>query len=276
MIISKENTPKNLFDIELRTLQGSVFDWNTCKGKKILIVNTASECGFTKQYKDLQNLYERYHETLEIIGVPCNQFGKQEPGGAKDIESFCEINFGVTFPLTEKMEVKGEHQHPLYRWLTDKKFNVKPGGTINWEQDPLAAILDMEAVYNLSANPAPLLDNQFYSRGISTDVVIKLTGELESPDIGFNIEFPGSNSIIQSELEYRLQDPTVEERNAIFLLAQGSFVSDQSGITEQAITGNIAQSVSSYLNQLLSSNDDKFKLGINYEQSQQLSTEADI
>ncbi len=161
--------------------------------------------------------------------------------------------------------VTGQYNY-RYGGIIDKTFDVRPGGTIIWQQDPLGAILNMEAVYNLNANPAPLLDNQGYSRSISTDVVIGLTGELESPNIDFEIEFPGTNSIIQSELEYRLQDPTVEENNAIFLLAQGSFVNDQNGINEQAITGTLTQSVTSMLNQLLSSNDDKIKLGVDYQQ----------
>lgn len=161
--------------------------------------------------------------------------------------------------------VTGEYN---YKWggIVDKVFEVKPGGTIVWDEDPLAADLNMEAVYPLSANPAPLLDDPSYQRNIATEVVIALTGELESPDINFNIEFPGSNSIIQSELEYRLQDPTLEERNALFLLAQGSFVNDESAINEQALTGAITQSVTSMLNQLLSSNDDKIKLGVDYQQ----------
>lgn len=163
--------------------------------------------------------------------------------------------------------VTGEYNYK-YGGLIDKKFQVKPGGTIVWDREPLAALLSMEAVYNLSANPGPLLENPGYSKGISTDVVIELTGELESPDIGFDIEFPGSNSIVQSELEYQLQDPTVKERNAIFLLAQGSFVGE-SGINEQAITGNITQSVTSMLNQLISSGDDKFKFGLDYQQGVQ-------
>ncbi len=153
--------------------------------------------------------------------------------------------------------------------LIDKNFTVKPGGTINWEQDPLAARINMEAIYNLSANPAPLLDNQGYSRSIPTNVVIALTGELESPTIGFNIEFPGINSIVQSELEYRLQDPSVEERNAIFLLAQGSFVNDRTGINSQAVTGNLLQTGTSLLNQVLSSGNDKFKWGVNFDQGYQ-------
>ncbi len=148
----------------------------------------------------------------------------------------------------------------------DKKFKVKPGGTINWDQKPLEADLNMEAVYSLNANPAPLLDNQQFTRRIPTDVVIKLTGELQKPDIEFGIEFPGTNSIVQSELEYRLQDPTVEEKNAIFLLGQGTFVNDQSGINQQAITGNLIQTASGMFNSLLSGDNDKFNLGLSYEQ----------
>ncbi|MFK7812442.1 MAG: translocation/assembly module TamB domain-containing protein [Maribacter sp.] len=170
--------------------------------------------------------------------------------------------------------VTGEYNYK-FGGLIDKKFKVKPGGTIVWEQDPLAALLNMEAVYNLNANPGALLDDQNYSRAISTDVVIELTGELENPTIGFDIEFPGSNSIVQSELEYRLQDPALEEKNAIFLLAQGSFFNDNGGLNGQAITGNITQSVTSMLNQLLSSGDDKFKLGIDWEQSQQATLNTD-
>ena len=131
MKISKE-IPKKLYDIELRTLRGDLFDWNPCKGKKILIVNTASECGFTKQYDELQKIYESFHDTLVVIGVPCNQFGKQEPGDANSINSFCSLNFGVTFPLMEKLDVKGENQHALYAWLTDKKYNGKKSSSVKW------------------------------------------------------------------------------------------------------------------------------------------------
>lgn len=154
--------------------------------------------------------------------------------------------------------------------IINKTFDVKPGGTINWERDPLTAQINMEAVYSLNASPAPLLQNSGYARSVPTNVVIGLTGELESPDIAFNIEFPGTSSVNQSELEYALQDPTVEERNALFLLAQGSFVSNQTGgITSQAVTGNLIQSASSILNQMLSSGNDKFKWGINFDQGYQ-------
>jgi len=161
--------------------------------------------------------------------------------------------------------VTGEYNHK-FGGIINKTFNVKPGGSIVWDREPLEAQLNMEAVYSLNANPAPLLDNPGYTRRIPTDVVIKLTEELLSPNIEFNIEFPGTNSIIKSELEYRLQDPTVEDKNAFFLLAQGTFVNDQSGINQQAVTGNLIQSASGLLNQVLSGGNDKFNLGLSYEQ----------
>lgn len=160
--------------------------------------------------------------------------------------------------------VDGEYNFK-FGGVINKTFKVKPGGTIVWDREPLKATLDLEAVYALNANPAPLLDNPGYTRRIPTEVVIRLTDELESPNIEFNIDFPGTNSIVQSEMEYRLQDPTVEERNALFLLAQGSFVNDQTGINQQAVTGNLLQSASGLLNQVLGDND-KFNLGLSYEQ----------
>ena len=98
----------------------------------MLIVNTASNCGFTKQYAELQLLHEKFSDVLAVIGVPCNQFGGQEPGNSDDISKFCEINYGVSFPLTEKVEVKGPGQHPLYTWLTQKKFNGVKNSSVKW------------------------------------------------------------------------------------------------------------------------------------------------
>ncbi|MBD0778809.1 translocation/assembly module TamB [Maribacter sp. ANRC-HE7] len=170
--------------------------------------------------------------------------------------------------------VTGEFNYK-FGGVINKTFKVKPGGTIVWDRDPLSATLNMEAVYSLNANPAPLLDNAGYTRRIPTDVVIQLTDELQSPEIDFSIEFPGTSSIVKSELEYRLQDPQVEEKNAIFLLAQGTFVNDQSGINSQAVTGNLIQSASGLLNQVLSGGNDKFNLGLSYEQGIQ-DTSADI
>ncbi len=170
--------------------------------------------------------------------------------------------------------VSGEYNYK-FGGVINKTFKVKPGGTIVWDRDPLSAELNMEAIYSLNANPAPLLDNPGYTRRIPTDVVIQLTDQLQSPEIDFSIEFPGTSSIIQSELEYRLQDPQVEEKNAIFLLAQGTFVNDQSGINQQAVTGNLIQSASGLLNQVLSGGNDKFNLGLSYEQGIQ-DTETQI
>ena len=174
-----------------------------------------------------------------------------------DFEMFGEFNV-----------VTGEFDYKFGN-IINKKFTVKPGGSLSWNGPPLGATLNMEAVYGLNANPAPLLDNAGYSRKIATNVVIKLTEELEKPKIDFEIEFPGTNSIIQSELEYRLRDPTVQERNALFLLAQGSFVNDQTGFNAGAATGTIAaQSFSNILNQVLSSGDEKLKFGISLEPGQ--------
>lgn len=150
--------------------------------------------------------------------------------------------------------------------VIDKSFKVKPGGSIVWDGTPLAAQLNMEAVYSLTANPAPLLDNSGVTRRISTDVVVQLTGELERPTIDFKIEFPGTSSIVQSELEYKLQDPTVEERNAFFLLAQGTFVDEGSGLNQQAVTGNLIQTASGLVNSLLGGSNDKFDFGFSLEQ----------
>ncbi len=186
-----------------------------------------------------------------------------------------EINTNGKFNMYgEFVAVTGEYNFK-YGGVIDKKFQVRPGGTILWERDPLEAQLDLEAVYRLNANPAPLLDGQAYQSRIPTEVVVRLDGELESPNIAFDIDFPGTNSVVQSELEYRLQDPTVKERNAFFLLAQGTFVDEEAGISQQAVTGNLIQTASGLLNQLLGGENDKFNLGLSYEQGQ-FNTEADI
>jgi glutathione peroxidase len=123
---------ENIYNISINSLTGDAIDLNQFKGKKILIVNTASECGFTGQYKELQELSETYKENLVVIGVPCNQFGGQEPGTAKEIESFCQVNYGVTFLMTEKVDVKGDNQHPLYTWLTTKDLNGVSNSSVKW------------------------------------------------------------------------------------------------------------------------------------------------
>ncbi len=132
-----QNTKKNLdidsiYDIKINTINGKPITLSNFKGKYLLFVNVASKCGFTPQYKDLQHLYDNYNDQLEIIGVPCNQFGSQEPGSANDIESFCTINYGVSFPITEKINVKGKNKHPLYTWLTEKANNGVKSSSVKW------------------------------------------------------------------------------------------------------------------------------------------------
>lgn len=92
----------------------------------------ASKCGFTPQYKDLEKLYQEYQDDLMVIGVPCNQFGNQEPGSSDEIQEFCQVNYGVSFLITEKVDVKGSNQHPLYAWLTKKENNDKKSSTVRW------------------------------------------------------------------------------------------------------------------------------------------------
>ena len=122
----------SIYDIAINRLDGMAISLSEFKGRKILFVNVASECGFTKQYKDLQKLSDTYRDELVVIGSPCNQFGRQEPGNAAEIRTFCEKNFGVTFPLTEKINVKGSKQHPLYAWLTSKDLNGKKKSSVKW------------------------------------------------------------------------------------------------------------------------------------------------
>ena len=123
---------QSIYAIEIKAINGTSISLSEFKGKHILFVNVASECGFTKQYKELQALHDKYEESLVIIGMPCNQFGNQEPGEASQIQEFCELNFGVTFLLTEKINVKGNKQHPLYKWLTSKELNGKKNSSVKW------------------------------------------------------------------------------------------------------------------------------------------------
>ena len=128
-----QTTPsESIYDIKIDGLDGKPIDLSVYKGKHILFVNVASECGFTGQYEDLQKLYDTYKNKLMIIGVPCNQFGGQEPGTAAQIQSFCQTNYGVSFVMTEKVDVKGSNQHPLYQWLTKKAKNGKTDSSVKW------------------------------------------------------------------------------------------------------------------------------------------------
>ena len=125
-------TKPSIYNISIKSITGESIDLESFKGKKILFVNTASECGFTGQYADLEKLSKKYANKLVVIGVPCNQFGGQEPGTQSEIKTFCEVNYGVTFLLTEKVDVKGDNQHPLYAWLTNKEKNGVKSSSVKW------------------------------------------------------------------------------------------------------------------------------------------------
>ncbi|MDB5262230.1 MAG: glutathione peroxidase [Adhaeribacter sp.] len=121
--ISENAQKPSIYDFEFKTLDGVLFPLNEFKGRKMLIVNVASECGYTPQYKELQALYDKYGSKVVVLGFPANDFGGQEPGTNEEIATFCERNYGVQFPIFQKIEVTGPNAHPLYKWLSDKSLN---------------------------------------------------------------------------------------------------------------------------------------------------------
>ncbi len=151
-------TPMNtLHDFSIETLDGETFDLSSLKGKKVMIVNTASECGLTPQYAQLQELYESYGgDTFEILGFPSNDFAGQEPGTNDEIATFCEKNYGVTFPMMTKIKVKGDGQHPIYRWLTNKEQNGVGDFEVQWNFHKFLVNEDGELVKDVSPQSAPI------------------------------------------------------------------------------------------------------------------------
>jgi glutathione peroxidase len=122
----------SFYDLTINSIDGKEMHMSDFKGKYVLCVNVASKCGYTPQYEDLEKLYEQYQGQLVIVGFPCNQFLGQEPGTSEEIVSFCQKNYGVTFPLTEKIDVKGKNQHGVYQWLTQKSLNGVADGNVKW------------------------------------------------------------------------------------------------------------------------------------------------
>lgn len=123
---------QTIYDFKVPSLNGGTIDFADFKGKKILIVNTASKCGFTPQYEDLQALYEKYKDRLVIVGFPANNFLSQEPGSNENIEAFCKKNYGVTFPMAAKISVKGKDIAPIYKWLCNKTENGVMDAKVSW------------------------------------------------------------------------------------------------------------------------------------------------
>ncbi|NGM74466.1 glutathione peroxidase [Sphingobacterium sp. SGL-16] len=131
MILNMILSPSSVYDFSFQSIDGQEIKLSQFKGKKLLLVNTASKCGFTPQYKELEELHKLYGKNLVVIGFPANNFGNQEPGTNEDIAEFCEQNFGVTFLIAEKVEVKGENIHPLFKYLIEQP-NPDFTGDINW------------------------------------------------------------------------------------------------------------------------------------------------
>lgn len=122
---------KSIYTIKINDIDGNPLDLSIYKGKKLIIVNVASECGFTPQYNDLQAVYKKYEDKVTILGVPCNDFGGQEPGTMDEIKKFCTMTFGITFPMTEKVGITA-NTHPLYQWLCKKEMNGVDNYKVNW------------------------------------------------------------------------------------------------------------------------------------------------
>ena len=150
------DTTKNIHSFKVEALDGSTIDFASFKGKKILIVNTASECGYTPQYKDLEKLYETYKDKLVVIGFPANNFGGQEPGSNSEIKTFCTKNYGVSFPMAAKISVKGDDMAAIYQWLTQKEKNGVLNAEIKWNFNKFLIDENGRMMYKFESSVTPM------------------------------------------------------------------------------------------------------------------------
>jgi glutathione peroxidase len=147
----------SLYTMTVTDIHGKPFPLDQLKGKKVMVVNTASECGYTKQYKQLQELYTTYKDKgLVIVGFPSNDFGGQEPGTEQEIEQFCQANYGVTFPMMSKVSTKGDAKAPVYQWLTEKAKNGKMDSSVKWNFQKYLIDENGELVTMLASGTTPL------------------------------------------------------------------------------------------------------------------------
>ena len=150
---------ENFHDLSAKTIEGATYDFAKLKGKRVLIVNTASRCGFTPQYADLEQLHKQFgDDDFVVLGFPCNQFGFQEPGSAGDIASFCEKNYGVSFQMMEKVDVKGSDAHPVYLWLCEKARNGVEDHKVAWNFHKFLVDEEGRLVASLRSGVGPLDD----------------------------------------------------------------------------------------------------------------------
>ncbi|RBW69667.1 glutathione peroxidase [Bacillus taeanensis] len=146
----------SIYSFSAKSINGENVSLEQYRGKTILIVNTASKCGFTSQYKGLQTLYEKYHhDNFVVLGFPCDQFGSQEPGTEDDIKQFCKLNYGVSFPMFAKVEVKGENAHPLFTYLTEKARGVLHSKAIKWNFTKFLVSKEGEVVKRFAPKTPP-------------------------------------------------------------------------------------------------------------------------
>ncbi|MEI7471878.1 MAG: glutathione peroxidase [Chitinophagaceae bacterium] len=148
--------PSSIHSFKVESLDGGVINFATFKGKKILIVNTASECGFTPQYEGLQQLYDQYKDKLVIVGFPANNFGAQEPGSNATIKEFCKSNYGVSFPMAAKISVKGEDQAPIYKWLCNRSENGVMDASMKWNFNKFLLNEEGELLYYFESGVEPM------------------------------------------------------------------------------------------------------------------------
>jgi glutathione peroxidase len=159
------------YDFDANSLTGETTSMSQYRGKVVLVVNTASECGFTPQYQGLQDLYNKYGpQGLVVLGFPCNQFGGQEPGDAQAIGAFCTQRFGVTFPLMEKVEVNGDAAHPLFRWLTEAAPGILGTRAIKWNFTKFLIDREGHVVERYAPQTSPV--------ALETDIERALAGEM--------------------------------------------------------------------------------------------------
>ena len=156
---SDEEALKSVYEYKMETLDGELYDFAQLKGKRVLFVNTASKCGFTYQYEELQKLYEQYKDKdFMVIGFPSNNFGFQEPGSDEKIANFCQKNYGVSFPLMTKSSVKGKNKNALYKWLTSKEQNGVEDAKVSWNFNKFLVDENGKWVAHYGSKTSPLSD----------------------------------------------------------------------------------------------------------------------
>lgn len=146
---------KSFYELSAIDIDGNNIPFSNYRGKKIMVVNVASKCGYTKQYAALQAVYEKYRDKFTIFGFPCNQFLGQEPGTEEDIKTFCSVNYGVTFPMFSKVDVKGENQHPVFAWLTNKSLNGVEDVKVSWNFNKFLIDQDGNYVRHFESGTTP-------------------------------------------------------------------------------------------------------------------------